>query len=1465
MASKINSTDLGPIWLQSGNGVPDHLGIKGTVFIDLDNTNQYINKDGLVYWDRFLTSTSGGTDTFVTGMTFNNGNYNLNIIRNDGVSFTQNLGILSSDMTVTGGTYNINTGIVTFTNNSGGTFDVTGFTSGMTDSYTTGTTISGNVISYNNNLQGSNFYSTDLSPIINPKFDKSGGTISGNINIVGGLSAITISGTTYQNLPLDISVTGGTFNNFTDTITFTNNTGGTFNVTGLTDYYTTGTTRIDDILYFNRNDSLSSYTSNVGLSADNNRLLVNDSSTGVISFSGLSFQPSGITFNVGAIKCWFIDNESNPFLPTKIYSEFSASTGNTLLNLSGQNVTYIAIDSGGTISQQGMPFQPTQFRTIIPLGVIVHSNRLFINGVNNQPIVSINPANQVSDLITNFGVFNVYGNIFGPNGVNLSINKTQGEIFKQGVNFVTDSKDPHTLTLNSLIAPNDIRYRIQTSVEYGDTQFVDPNNYDNNGVLSVVPDTKYTVQRIYLFQSNLIRIQYGQFFYDSLDDAKSSIVKDSYNVEQNLLENGLLRGFLVVRKNTTDLTDTNHTKFIECSKFGTAIETNTGTGLFRGEILNNSSTGLLSGGIMTISSSSTIDIAVGNGIVIDNTSYPNNPILTEVFWNNFTGVTITNLTGQSSTAIFINANGNIVQQDGNTLPSAIDIRDKILLGLVGHPTGIVINIFNTPTVIINPISQINDLSGAIGPFSISGNKLNKITGTLKLFKTTGKSFFANNNYHNDRTNPSIIITNIFSGGTLNYVKQNGFLGPVSSDIDTINYDNNGTITPLPSNDFAAHRIWYQPTNNIIFFQYGQINYPNINDARSKFESENFIVPSPLEYGAFLIGVILVRNGETNLDNPVYAEIIQQGKFAGTGGGGSNVDTLQSVYDNSVSPEILTNSSKGALSIKNGAGTIDSSTIIFEGISSGNTITSKIYSNGSAFLSGRTLIGTSTDDGVTALQTMSNTSTTTSRGLKVMNNGLNPKFEVRGDNHIDFFRDTNTDHLYEGTFIHGASTSFGSNISNRGLINFINYSNATNLVTGIQGGSGNYGNIRSGMYFVGGTAIRFSVNATGPGLTNVMYLQNSITTGQTMVNIGSETSIASTKLNVSSTVLGSSPFPRMTSTERNAITTPIEGLYVYQTNGVIGLYQYTSSGWRLIPIVSGTTSQFLKGDGSLDSTSYQTLLTNPITGLGTVASGGTEGYLSKFTGNTAIGNSVIYEKNTNILIGTTTQQSSGTGKLIVSKDTNGVGGPDASIQILGSTNSNNLLGLGYDTTNKLGYIQAQESTVAYKPLALNANGGNVLIGTKIDSGDKLQVVGSLARSGVVNVPLISTSTEVREYTETILRTGSGVTLAIPFISQTSLHCHTIIEVDGANATNTSNINRDFSFKGATYTLNSTGTWSEYYKYGNISSISFSGLNLIITFTNPYTENGTVVNNGISLTLKITTNFLAGSVNFIGITL
>jgi len=139
-----------------------------------DSLTQIISRDSsdgsLKYRDVASIIGASSANTFVTGMTFNPGNYQVTVVRNDGFSTAPiDLGILSSDMVVTGGTYDINTGVVTFENNSGGTFNVSGFTSGMTDTYTSAASLSGNSISFDRNIGGSNVYSVSLLPLLSGK------------------------------------------------------------------------------------------------------------------------------------------------------------------------------------------------------------------------------------------------------------------------------------------------------------------------------------------------------------------------------------------------------------------------------------------------------------------------------------------------------------------------------------------------------------------------------------------------------------------------------------------------------------------------------------------------------------------------------------------------------------------------------------------------------------------------------------------------------------------------------------------------------------------------------------------------------------------------------------------------------------------------------------------------------------------------------------------------------------------------------------------------------------------------------------------------------------------------------------------------------------------------------------------------------------------------------------------------
>jgi hypothetical protein len=158
----------------------------------------------------------------------------------------------NTDVFVTGGTYSA--GTITITNNTGGTFNITGVT------FSGGSSVVG-----------------DYLPL-------SGGTVSGGTQFTAGLTANTISATTYLNLPIntDVFVTGGTYSS--GDATFTNNTGGTFNVTG---FYTGQTSYVNSL------------TTGVGLSADTttgNITIINTDPDQTVTISGGTGITTGGTY-----------------------------------------------------------------------------------------------------------------------------------------------------------------------------------------------------------------------------------------------------------------------------------------------------------------------------------------------------------------------------------------------------------------------------------------------------------------------------------------------------------------------------------------------------------------------------------------------------------------------------------------------------------------------------------------------------------------------------------------------------------------------------------------------------------------------------------------------------------------------------------------------------------------------------------------------------------------------------------------------------------------------------------------------------------------------------------------------------------------------------------------------------------------------------------------------------------------
>lgn len=292
-------------------------------------------------------------------------------------------------------------------------------------------------------------------------------------------------------------------------------------------------------------------------------------STGVISGGVLSINGGDPTkFDTTAITVVFADY-TTPSKSTATVVTFGPFTAVTVTNLATSPVSYIGINSSGTIIQQTTKFTNTQRRSIASIGAVVHSNHINLNAVNALVSPARQLLNQFGDGLRAIGQLNLSGNLYAPLGATTQIQRSAGELFSPGANFHVNPDDPHSALL-SAVSPVTFRYRLANSTEYADRSTIDPANYDLAGVLTAVPSNRYTVQLIALFQSGITRIQYGQALYNTLSDAVSAAQAQGMVVESNILENGVIRGYLAVKGDASDLSSSTQAVFINLSKFSAA-------------------------------------------------------------------------------------------------------------------------------------------------------------------------------------------------------------------------------------------------------------------------------------------------------------------------------------------------------------------------------------------------------------------------------------------------------------------------------------------------------------------------------------------------------------------------------------------------------------------------------------------------------------------------------------------------------------------------------------------------------------------------------------------------------------------------------------------------------------------------------------------------------------------------------
>ena len=348
----------------------------------------------------------------------------------------------------------------------------------------------------------------------------------------------------------------------------------------LDNYYTKNETYNQDELngFLNLKADLSLLNNYYTETEINNKLqLKQNLPTGYVTGLQLSIHPTDNTKAIIGIGAYIITDFSDLENITATLVQVTEPIEFAPAYLTTSPSSYIALDINKNVIQSAIPFDNADRRTLCLVGNVVHSNLTNINVVNEIKSPIIAPTNQLHDLIKAVGFLNLEGNLISPNGSNLSLNKSAGKIWGLGING-GDYLDPHVLTLPEQTAIT-FRYRLSVSplVEYANRVTLDPTQFEPNGggVLSPLSNNnRWSVQHLNIFQSGVVRVQYGQHEYDSFVKARNAAFTEQFVTEQNIADNAIFRCYIIMKKTCTNLQldiTNGEAEIIHIGKFGNAV------------------------------------------------------------------------------------------------------------------------------------------------------------------------------------------------------------------------------------------------------------------------------------------------------------------------------------------------------------------------------------------------------------------------------------------------------------------------------------------------------------------------------------------------------------------------------------------------------------------------------------------------------------------------------------------------------------------------------------------------------------------------------------------------------------------------------------------------------------------------------------------------------------------------------
>lgn len=294
-------------------------------------------------------------------------------------------------------------------------------------------------------------------------------------------------------------------------------------------------------------------------------------STGLIGGGAVSVNSGDNTLvDISAGSGQVVDSTTNPLNPLLTPVSWAIKTGYNLTTTADPGdlvAIYLALDSGGLVVERLALPTPEERRNTIDLGIVARNDADQIVFAGSGPTNIIhNPSSQLQDLMAAWGPFNIVGNRIQPNAADLQIKKTEGTVFRNGVNFQIDGKNPHMIVLAEQAPVSPFNYKLGDGTDIAFASQIDPDSYDDGtSTLATVPNRKWTVQYISVFASGVVEVLYGQEIFSNEEDAIIAISNIDFVIPSDSQE-AIPLAFLVLQQGDTSLTAD---RFYRISRGGT--------------------------------------------------------------------------------------------------------------------------------------------------------------------------------------------------------------------------------------------------------------------------------------------------------------------------------------------------------------------------------------------------------------------------------------------------------------------------------------------------------------------------------------------------------------------------------------------------------------------------------------------------------------------------------------------------------------------------------------------------------------------------------------------------------------------------------------------------------------------------------------------------------------------------------